>query len=307
MAQSDIYLRNGKTKAVSDVEVATGRNAKADIELRPKWATVNLGGGDGAKSDGDIKLIDRNENDRIHVDGGGNGPHDVTTTGVYVSGTTPPSQSTGFKHFGDRISVAIDGGSGRISLGGGQTNGEIHLLTEGGGQYYETGTFDAETGSLVAGGGGTSGDHGAVGTLSLRDKFDLDVCRMDAEDASLRLGTRGVQIGGNDEEDEDGEPVYFGGKSGSVRALNTDGRTTAEVRGDEGNLVAGGEETKGAVVLKHATEDGDRVQYLAEASQKGLVLSVTQANAGNNPTYQEALRIDPDGTVRVKGGSVKQL
>lgn len=64
------------------------RNDISDVTIRPKWASLTLGGGGGSNSDGDIKLQDREDNTRIHLDGKGNGPVAPETTSLHVNGET---------------------------------------------------------------------------------------------------------------------------------------------------------------------------------------------------------------------------
>lgn len=90
MSNSDILLHDNQIEVVatngSGLVVATEEGADPDAILRPNWATLTLGGGDGDNSDGDIKLMDRDGDPRIHIDGKGNGPKNPDTTQVFIDG-----------------------------------------------------------------------------------------------------------------------------------------------------------------------------------------------------------------------------
>lgn len=90
MSNSDILLHDNQIEVVatdgSGLVVTTEEGADPDATLRPKWASLTLGGGAGSNSDGDIKLKDRDGNTRVHFDGKGNGPADPETTQVFVDG-----------------------------------------------------------------------------------------------------------------------------------------------------------------------------------------------------------------------------
>lgn len=90
MSNSDILLHQNQIEVVatngSGLVVATEEGADPDATLRPRWASLTLGGGAGSNSDGDIKLRDRDGNTRVHFDGKGNGPADPENTQVFVDG-----------------------------------------------------------------------------------------------------------------------------------------------------------------------------------------------------------------------------
>ncbi len=90
MSNSDILLHENQVEVAATngagLVVTTEEGADPDAILRPNWATLTLGGGDGDNSDGDIKLMDRDGDPRIHIDGKGNGPKNPDTTQVFIDG-----------------------------------------------------------------------------------------------------------------------------------------------------------------------------------------------------------------------------
>lgn len=298
MPTADLYLRKNKTKAVGNLDLATGRGKATDIALRPNWASAVLGGGAGNNSDGDVVMKEQSGEERIHLDAGGGGPVSGSTD-LYATGRelpTPRGPDPRGKH-----AVTIEGGRGQLTLGDDGADGELNLFGSRGDSRgpIETVTAYGSDGSLYLGGGGgyerqQIGVNGTVGVVNARWQT---ACELDASDATLSLGTEGYRGSSS------------GAVSGAIEVNHESGETTAEVRGDAGSVVAGGKNTEGSVLLKHTDANGNTVQYLAEATQQGLEISTMQRTSGSNPSIQNntAMRIDPDGTVRVKGGTVKPL
>lgn len=268
-----------------------------DIELVPADATAILGGGDGSSSDGEVLLAATTGEERIHLDTSGGGPLSQATD-VYVSGG--PLSGSDRKRALDETPVTVDGSSGHVDLGGGDRPGLLTLArSEDVGGTYETARLQGQNARLVLGGGPGEANRGGgePGSIHVRNAHEVTVCDVDGTDATMRIGSEGKD--GSDR----------GAQNGAVEVVHESGVTTAELRGREGSVVAGGKNTSGAVLLKHEDAGGNVVQYLLEANQAGLVVSArkTTAGSGGNVTTNEAFRVEPDGTVRVKGGTVKPL
>lgn len=131
MVQSDLLLDEDKTTVINRIEITTGLNAASDIILWPKWATIDLGGGDGSNSDGDIKLKDQDGKPRVHFDAGGGGPKDSGSNRIYLDGST------------SRAVFSAQDGTDRVSLDG-QT-GQIGVRTADG---RDTLRVDGESGTI---------------------------------------------------------------------------------------------------------------------------------------------------------------
>ena len=66
MPESDVVLEQGWTSVIQSLRLRTAEGADPDIRMRPRWAVLHLGGGDGSNSDGDVKWYDKDGNNVIH-------------------------------------------------------------------------------------------------------------------------------------------------------------------------------------------------------------------------------------------------
>jgi hypothetical protein len=397
MANPDILLEQDRISVVGgngpeetggtergDLEITTAEGDPASIRLNADRANLTLGGGSGAAPEGDLRLVDENENlriqvtaetgnrnapndDRVWIDGGtgkitlGDGENDfvhlngedaevevrdvtgdaqarLNNTGLMLSQFTGEPGTVVAAPFippDTRDTIRLFGNQGRAAIGNNFVSGSLELYRSGDtSEFHKTVDIDGENGRVV-----------------LTDHNDNDRVTLDAGKGELRLygappgsGTDAPEItleagqnrakayiGGFDRSgqiwlakqssgnqlsipiDLDAEharvTVGGDGTDGVLKATDGSGSTTAEVQAADGNLVAGGDGTEGTVLLRHTDGSGNSVNYRLTATQQGLVFSTMKSSSGNNPTLnqQEALRIDPDGTVRVKGGSVQSL
>lgn len=160
MSNSDVLLHRNRVEVVATdgagLAVTTEEGADPDATLRPNWATLTLGGGDGDKSDGDVQLLDRDGHSRIHLDGEGNGPADEATTHAWIDGRNATFElgrgderdptgtievwGSGEGDNGPRAEVVIDGGSadGDPSIGLNPEAGtnELHIEPDGIDMYF---------------------------------------------------------------------------------------------------------------------------------------------------------------------------
>lgn len=196
--------------------------------------------------------------------------------------------------------VDIDGENGRVTLTDRNDNDRV-TLDAGKGELRLYGTppgsgTDAPEITLEAGqnrakayiGGFDRSGQIWLAKQSSGNQLSIPI-DLDAEDAR-------VTVGGD-------------GTDGVLKATDSGGSTTAEIQAADGNLVAGGDGTEGTMLIRHTDGSGNSVNYRLTATQQGLVFSTMRSPSGSGSTTseQEALRIDPDGTVRVKGGSVQSL
>ena len=114
MANPDILLEQDRISVVGgigpeetggtergDLEITTAEGDPASIRLNADRANLTLGGGSGAAPEGDLRLVDENENLRIQV-----------------------TAETGNRNAPNDDRVWIDGGTGKITLGDGENEGE---------------------------------------------------------------------------------------------------------------------------------------------------------------------------------------
>lgn len=85
MGKADIFLEEDRISVVGgdgpeevdgvergDLEITTDKSGTPDVRLNADWANLTLGGGDGQGSEGDVKLLDRDGNNRVTVTAEGN-------------------------------------------------------------------------------------------------------------------------------------------------------------------------------------------------------------------------------------------
>lgn len=202
---------------LGEKSTATGEDREWDIRLFPRFATAHLGGGAGENSDGDLKLSDREADERVHLDAGGGGPSDPSTTRAYLDGTAATFELGDSERTG-RIALrgeeprtaegAVLTGDGDLTLGGIQDGGTV-TLERGHSERTERGrrTFDDDPGIVLDGGSGeaTLGGSGAVGRLRV-ERDETTAIDLDADSGAATVGGGGVG-GGVLFENADGEPV----------------------------------------------------------------------------------------------------
>jgi len=272
-------------------------DAETDIDLHPKEARARLGGGGGTNSDGKLRLLAESGDSKVQIDAAADGPTSEQVD-VYVTGSDIPAVDQ--RQVTRDTAVTVDGGDGFVNLGAKGVDGLLTLYrSQDVAGTFETARLAGTSGLLRLGGAPGEGNQrgGVAGTVEVRNEREVAVCEVAGSDATVRVGSQGK--GGSNR----------GADSGTVEVVHEQGMTTAELDGEEGSVVAGGKNTPGAVLLRQEDSSGNVVQYLLEATQNGLVVSTkkTTAGAGSNVKNNQALRVDPDGTVRVKGGSVKPL
>ena len=245
-----------------------------------------------------------------------------------------------------RETIRLYGNSARAGIGNNFESGSLELFRSGNtAQFHETIDLDGEEAQATLGGSNRSG-RVTLTDSNDNDRVTLDAGKgelrlygtppgsgTDAPEITLEAGQNRAKayIGGFDRSgqvwlakessgnqlsipiDLDAEharaTVGGDGTDGVVKTTDSGGSTTAELQGGDGNVVAGGDGTEGTVLLRHTDGSGTSVNYRLTATQQGLVFSTMRSPSGSGSTTseQEALRIDPDGTVRVKGGSVQSL
>jgi len=250
MAKPDIFLGESETTVVERLEIGVDREESPDIQLKPEVANIHLGGGGGNKSEGDVKLFDEDGDSRVQLTAGGGVEHDTNH-------------------------VLVDGEEATITVGPFGATEQTGSILLGG--YADGAEMDGDGNLRLGGSGGVTGfvellrldpDGGYVAGRSV--EAPAPSITLDAEDAS-------ATVGGADAD-------------GIVNLQNSDGTVTAEVRGDAGQIVTGGQGTAGSILLKN--DQAKPVGFL-EASGDDVVF--TAVDGGGNENV--AIRISPDGTV----------
>lgn len=163
MVNSDILIEDDQIKAIRRFLVSVGADDSPNVEFRPELATLNLGGGAGEQSDGDVEIEDADGNVRVHHSAGGEDASPETTR-AYVNGETG-AFLLGAENV-ENEDVAIRPKWAALSLGGGggsnsdgdvklkDRNGKTALQLDGGGNGVadqSTNVYvDADTGSIHA-------------------------------------------------------------------------------------------------------------------------------------------------------------
>ena len=223
------------------------------------------------------------------------------TVNLYRSGDTSEFHKT----------IALDGKEAQATLGGSNRSGRVTLTDSNDNDRV---TLDAGKGELrlygTPPGGGTDAPEITLEAGQNRAKAYIGGFDRSGQ-IWLAKQSSGNQLSIPIDLDAEHARATVGGDGtdGVVKTTDSSGSTTAELQGEDGNVVAGGDGTEGTVLLRHTDGSGNSVNYRLTATQQGLVFSTMRSPSGSGSTTseQEALRIDPDGTVRVKGGSVQSL
>jgi hypothetical protein len=335
MTKSDIFLREKRVSVVGTgtqvedgiergvFEVSVAKDKTPSIRMSAQQANLNVGGGDGLSPEGDIRINDEEGNTRIQMTGADDGNRPDGEDRVWINGGSGTIALADEE--GDLVDItATPAPRGRSSN---PAHGSLRLLR------HVPNRPDSRGVELTGGGNVTIGDNGTLDLRSITDPdqmLDKSTIFFDADSATATLG--GVEQSGTIElghsaeaskpqfgdafektielDAEEAQATLGGdGTAGMFKATDGNGTMTAEVHGNGGRVVAGGHGSEGTLLLRHTDANDNSVSYQLQATQQGLVVSTSKSTSGNNPSLNagEALRIDPDGTVRVKGGSVQPL
>ena len=223
MPQPDILLERDRVSVVGgtgpeetdgtergDLEITTSQGRQASIKLNADRANVTVGGGEGAAPEGDLRLLDRNENPRVQVSAEAGNKNQPRENAVWVQGETGRVALGNVSESGTvDPSITMSGSSGRIELH------DPSLNRFDGGAGGPSITLDGETATVVAGSDG-SNPNPTPGRLSVRN----------------RDGDRVVEVTGE----------VGGGsrpRAGTASFYDATGNKTAELRGDRAALKLG--------------------------------------------------------------------
>jgi hypothetical protein len=251
----------------------------ADVTIRPKWATLTLGGGGGSHSDGDVKLRDRDGDTRIHLTGGKGST--FRTTRVEADGTDGSVRLGGAGVDG---TLEIDGPTDdkRIRIGGYRTGGNLGASADDPKTRVRV-TTDA---TLDLGGDGSGG------SVSITDGAGTETVAADGSSAAVTVGTAGA--------DGTNGRLFVGGEME---------RSGVEIEGDSLGLGVATQEYRshrrieldGSSSTIEVYDSGGNERITAMAYPASITLSALTQN--RNSTY-EAISLDADdGTITLSDGS----
>jgi hypothetical protein len=316
MAKADIVVREDRTTIIGDTEITVGDGGEPTVDLSASRATLRLGGGTGQDIGGDPVNVLQSMTvsvlgERPRTDDG------RITDDVYISALSPPEESLndGQSPWADQVSLAMDAGDARVSVGSRREHGSISLLqAQQSRPSIEMARLDAGTATISVGAGRVG--IGEPGTVTANNSYGLGTCELDAETATLTLGAGGREdsgdgggglTGGTDDDGIGGtdgvqeEPVTTpdgvddalgsGAESGAIELVDTRGDTAGAIRlDDSGRLVIEDGDGVPAIRLEESAPTGERL------TGRSVVLTDEDGNV--------ALRVEPNGTVLVDGDEV---
>jgi hypothetical protein len=202
MPESDVVLEEGWTSVIQSLRLRTAEGADPDIRMRPRWAVLHLGGGDGSNSDGDVKWYDRDGNNVIHFSATETQDFDSDISAVGEDGYLQlgGNDADGFLSMRDSNgNVAVEVESFR--------GGSITLNDHDGDEYtwLSSSHVQSESGDFgeVMAGESITAEHGVIG--------DLDLGGGNPNEDVYEPGTLNVWS------DEGKEGVVVDGQSGSIQ------------------------------------------------------------------------------------------
>ncbi len=331
---SDILLREERIRVVGgdgqervdgtergDLEIAAGENDRPSIRLNADWANLVLGGGDGKSPEGDLKIRDSNDRNRIVATAENNNDRSDDTR-VWVDGQNA------------RMEVGSGDANGSIALGDGEDRPAVEIaasaddLTENetrdgsairsrvaidgqdpGIEIRDTPRGPGDRGARTGVGAGAISLHGGLrrgGRETVLTGDGIEVSRWGAGDGEFQAKIAG------------GEATLGGdGDGGILKLRGDDGTTAGELTG--GNLslgMSGG----GAYIHMRPEYDYqaqqeevgvfDGVEYLIHTTDESKTLRFLAAKEGRGggpllelDANEETVRVRVDGELK----SVQEL
>lgn len=313
MTKADIFLRKNRVSVVGtgttvengiergSFEVSVGKNKTPSIRMSAQQANVNIGGGDGISTEGDLRVNDADGKTRVQITGAADENRSGEEDRIWIRGsegwgeialadrdgdlvkmTASPlrqlPRSTNLDHGGIALlrhwpnlptarGVTLEG-DGRVTVG---LNGRLNLNAIKNANHDETSTifFKARSATARLGGGEQSG------TIELGHSGEAEDPRDYKKTIEFDGGRGQVTVGAN-------------GTPGTVQVQEPSGSTTAEIRGEQGNIKAGGGGTQGSIALR---------------DDSGDVVGRFKLNKNGDPVLTDG---DGNTAIRMKsGGSVE--
>jgi hypothetical protein len=313
MTKPDIYIGEDETTVVDRLDIGVDHESSS-IELEPgNTATITVGYQAGAVLDadgnltlgwddapGDLELLRHDPDANALYGGAAGGPAPaIVLEAEDASATVGGADADGL------VEVSDNEGDSKIQLtaGGESETGGNNVVVDGAQAEITVGNMRASVmGSIELMSRSTNSRSGAVmdgdGNLTLGGRAidgTVELLRPHTVEEDGRRGRRGkpsITL-----EAEDGTATVGGaGADGHVKLQNSGGATTAEVRGDRGQITTGGTGTAGSILLKN-----DQANPVGRLTASGDdVVFTTLGGGGGDETV--AMRIRPDGTVEFPQG-----
>ena len=248
MAKSDVLLRDDRVSVVGggapeveggretgDLEVSIGENKDPSVTLNADRANITLGGGDGAAPEGDLKLLDGGERNRVQITAEGGNRPSVDENRVWIDGGTGELELS-TERSGEESAVRISADQGEfvdaeINVGGPVTGGTVDGAAH----------ITAIAGEGDAGPAGTAGfsDYGRIEeSVSIRGDSALlslgySVTRKTVQNAPDTDAEGPYGVGGNTSSGsityervagENGKIFFDDGHGSNIRVIAEDGK-----------------------------------------------------------------------------------
>jgi len=224
MSRPDILIGESENKVVGKVAIGTDReavqnsladgraaadNGRWDIQFAPEWATINLGGGDGHHSDGDLQLYNNPDSGEarplVHLSAG--------------EGQNKYSR------------VSINGKTADVDVGSQGQTGSISVFDRRSGLVCEVESDDAHGGLVRA--HGRSQSSVALRGTERAVEFTPAVDRQDPTGTTyvLEYGSQGIRLG--DKDAANGPSLVLGADDSKVTVENDDGDPVFQIDTDD--------------------------------------------------------------------------
>lgn len=303
MAKSDIVLKDNRVSVVGggggerdndgdergDLEVKAGDGKDPSIRLNADWANLVLGGGEGKSTEGDLKIRDSADRNRILATAENNNSADDDTR-VWLNG------ANGSMTLGSAGEPRIRLDGTEIGRNANQDRGRIGLLAS-----YEDGRPAEAFASAFIGVNLSETAGIAVGNR------DTDGAIVLSEDGAPATWINGTQVVVGTRSTAGGISVY-GGDGGALTIRDSGGNTGAAIDAD-GRLTLGTYSSGGEVLLRDESGKMGAVEkYEFFLRSDGEELEIAK-NGPDDSAPVPMLVIDgSDGTVKVRsGGSLTEL
>lgn len=292
MAKPDIYLHDNKARVTAPFEASTDSDVKDDgaprksahdgnwnVRLDPVTAQIQAGGGPGVNNAGAIRLYDGPQDDEAKpvIHASARGDSEVSSTEIYIGGGGSDVDIPKI-NVGDAISIRAEDSTNdepaMINVGDfislkDKAGSDSHPLLEIGGAGY------MEGGTITTFPNGTSDVNGSVTTETI---------------VTMSMAVGGFLFA----------PIFIDGESSDFGIGGGEDPGTVTVRGaQQGDCaVIEGTNTSGDKYAGKITLYGPNNDEAGAIEAEDGALSFTSADG------TEALRIESNGDVKVKGGSV---
>jgi hypothetical protein len=303
MAKSDIILNDNRVSVVGggggerdndgdergDLEVTAGDGKDPSIRLNADWANLVLGGGEGKSTEGDLKIRDSGDRNRIVATAENNNSADDDTR-VWMNG------ANGSMTLGSAGEPRIRLDGTEIGRDASQDRGRIGLLAS-----YEDGRPGEAFASAFIGVNLSETAGIAVGNRNTDGAIVL------SEDGVPATWINGTQVVVGNRSTAGGINVY-GGDGDALTVRDSGGNTGAAVDAD-GRLTLGTYSSGGEVLFRDESgKMGAAGKYEFFLRSDGEKLEIAKNGPDDSAPVPMLVLDGSDGTVKVRsGGSLTEL